>query len=410
MSKLQDILFALRNPSDDEHSDSNSEISIDSGDLSHIPIPEFDCELDKLTINEMEPIQQNNQPAPTLEQVLEGLANQITTLNITMQQIASKQNAHETLLQGLAPSTANIENNSPAVAQPVSGDVFRIPDPIKAIPTYDGSRKQLQSWIMSVENTLKIFKSLVSKQTYEIYVQVILNKITGNAKDAVCLAGNPQTFEEVKEILSQTFGDRQELATYKAQLWSNKQGNELNFHKYYKRTKEIVQNIKTIARQNNNYNQNWTVICQFIDEDALAAFIAGLRHPYFGYAQAAKPDSVESAYAFLCKFTSAEKISATANYQIKNQTQNQNQNQTKYNKQDDTGRHQKYPKDNYHKNPKPINQPKQDEEKMEVDPSVRSRLTLNRKIINNNEISSDEEEASDAESNFFTIPASDNET
>ena len=56
-------------------------------------------------------------------------------------------------------------------------------------------------------------------------------------------------------------------------------------------------NIKTIAKQNSIYNESWTAISQFIEEDVLAAFIAGLKHPYFGYVQAAKLDTIESAYA-----------------------------------------------------------------------------------------------------------------
>ena len=66
-----------------------------------------------------------------------------------------------------------------------------------------------------------------------MYVQSILNKITGNAKDALCLAGNPLDFMGVKKILIEAFGDRQELASYKAQLWSNKQSDDTSIHVYY---------------------------------------------------------------------------------------------------------------------------------------------------------------------------------
>lgn len=51
---------------------------------------------------------------------------------------------------------------------------------------------------------------------------------------------------------------------------------------------------------------NWDVINDFIDKDALAAFVAGLKEPYFGYAQAAKSKDTEDAYAFLCKIKSKE--------------------------------------------------------------------------------------------------------
>lgn len=63
MSQLNKILFAIRKPiSDDEQSD--SECSNDSGDLSHIPIPDFNLDLEELSVNEMAQQQQANPPQP----------------------------------------------------------------------------------------------------------------------------------------------------------------------------------------------------------------------------------------------------------------------------------------------------------------------------------------------------------
>lgn len=408
MSQLRHILFAIRKPKcDDELSDSNSESSKDSGDLAHIPIANLDINLENLSLSEMQD-QQNDQQ---MQRMFEGLAAQIQALNLTMQQMASKQQTQDNLLQNLSHASTPTTNAQPAI------DIFRIPDPIKSIPSYDGSRRQLQSWVSSVENTLIIFKDLVNTQTYQIYVQAILNKITGAAKDAICLAGNPSDFDDVKSILVETFGDRQELATYKSQLWANKQSADMNIHRYYKRTREIVQNIKTIARQNAEYSAHWSAICKFIDEDALAAFIAGLKNPYFGYAQAAKPENIESAYAFLCKFTSAEKISAAQQYKHDQHRQISNQNKTNTSKE--TGRYQtclqEYQNTNrnqnqaYHTKVEKLEH-KPNVEKMEIDPSLRSRLTINRKSINNQEIESDDDETSDLEANFCTTPTTDTET
>lgn len=419
MSQLQKILFAVRSiKSDDEHSDSNSECSNDSGDLAHIPLPKLDIELEKLSLSEME---EQQQQAATPEQVLAQLVSQISSLSSTIQQMSSQQRTHETMLQNLAnpagPSTSHI---APPVQ--MTCDMFRIPDPIKSIPTYDGNRKQLQSWLTATENTLKVFENLVNAQTYQIYVQSVLNKIIGSAKDVVCLAGNPQDFDNVKIILIEAFGDRQELATYKAQLWANKQNDDMNIHRYYKRTKEIMQNIKTIAKQNVDYNNNWTVICKFIDEDVLAAFISGLKHPYFGYAQASKPDNIETAYAFLCKFTAAEKIS-TQLFTQNNYTKQHNHENKQYNNKNfsSDGRYQKFQNPGPSKNQSHSNTPSNSQtrtgniehktqlEKMEIDPSLKSRLTINRKLINNQEVDSDEE-TSDVEANFCTTSTEDTET
>lgn len=397
MSQLHNILFALRTPkSDDEQSDSNSVSSSESGDLAHIPLANLDINFEKLSLDEMQA-----QQATTSEQVLAQLVDQITSLNTTISQMSSKQQTHEAMLNNLVNPASTSSNYTSPVVQ-ITGDIFRIPDPIKSIPTYDGNRKQLQAWITAAENTLKVFENLVNPQTYEIYVQAVLNKITGNAKDVVCLAGNPLNFEDVKTILLEAFGDRQELATYKAQLWSNKQNDDMNIHRYYRRTKEIMQNIKTIAKQNKDYNDNWAIICKFIDEDVLAAFISGLKHPYFGYAQAAKPDNIESAYAFLCKFVSAEKISTQLSSQ-NNYTKQSSSSAKQYNTRhisSDNRNHK--PLANFSNPNIPKTGHSEQKNEMEIDPSLKSRLTLNRKILNNQEIESDEE-VSDVEANFCTM-------
>lgn len=156
---------------------------------------------------------------------------------------------------------------------------------------------------------MHLFREHVNDTLYNMYVTAVTNKIQGKTKDIICLAGNPQTFEEVKDILTTALGDRQELSTYKSQLWQHHMTEGMNIHRYYTKTKELMQNIKTLSKQKENYRKHWEGINEFIEEDVLAAFIAGLYHPYFGHAQAARPKDLEDAYAFLCKFK-AKKITA----------------------------------------------------------------------------------------------------
>lgn len=149
--------------------------------------------------------------------------------------------------------------------------------------------------------------------------------------------------------------------------------DDTTIHKYYADTKATIQRIKALAKQSELYNGHWEAINRFIDEDALAAFISGLKKPYFGYAQAAKPKDVEDAYAFLCKFASHEKTASKLPNKIKT-----------WEKRDqvpNTG-------SNFPSRAKSVTKV----EPMDVDQSLRSRLTLNKKLINNNEAVEVEEE------------------
>lgn len=295
------------------------------------------------------------------------------------EQLIQQMNELTGALNLLMDRNANFERRMAELGPrpPNPTEFYKIPDPIKTLQAFDGKTKHLNQWLSAAEDTLRLLQDGVTAQQYRVYFQAVLNKIEGKARDIICLSGDIQNFDEVKTILINALGDRQEMSYYKSQLWQTKMTEDTTIHKYYSNKKTTIQNIKALAKQNVNYNANWATINQFIEEDALAAFIAGLRKPYFGYAQASKPKDVEEAYAFLCKFTSHEKTASKAN--------NNKWSIAKTNNSFNNGNKNK---------PPPL-------EPMDVDPSLRSRMTLNRKPANNNE---DIEEPSDSEEDE---PASD---
>lgn len=401
--KLAKVLFANRLiNSDDEPSDS-SDSSCESEQNSHVPIKNLDLKFNLTLKEEQTKMAEQNIPEGNY---LQQLSNQLNALAQSINAMNNKQNQYEGMLAAIntrldnnhaAPSAAHRQPAPSAPTPPT--DLFRIPDPIKSIPAYDGSRKQLNSWLTTAENTLNIFEPIVNEQVFSIYLQAIINKIEGKAKDILCLAGNPMNFNEIKEILTNAIGDRQELSTYKSQLWNNKMQDNTSVHRYYQKTKETIQNIKTLSKQNQKYRSHWDAINDFIEQDALAAFIAGLREPYFGYAQAARPKDIEDAYAFLCKFKSKE---ITAN-NMGQTNKNTNQNFQKFVKPEKFNSNKPQSYNNTFENSKPEQKKplyaQPPAQPMEIDPSLRSRLTLNKKLIHNNETleHSDSSEHSDVE-------------
>lgn len=316
---------------------------------------------------------------------MDELTKQLETIVQQLSLLANKQTEQDQQMAFLNSQLEKTNEIKTKTGNMGITDLFRIPDPIKSIPSFDGSRKQLNAWLKTVEDTLNVFAPMVTEQQFVLYLQAINNKIEGKAKDVLCLAGNPQSFQEIKQILIEALGDRQELSYYKSQLWSTKQSENTSVHSYFNKIKEICQNIKSLSKQKPLYNNSWQAINAFIEEDALAAFLSGLRKPYFGYAQAAKPQCIEEAYAFLCKFSSNEIISN--NSRKINTQQNYNQaNVRKTNVFETSNKPKGYNSVSNlkHKNDTPI--------PMEVDPSLRSRLSFNKRNINNTEICSNEQE------------------
>jgi phage shock protein A len=307
---------------------------------------------------------------------MEVLQDQVAQLSGALNAMITKNGELERAVHSL---NNQVQNRNPP---PNNVDLFKIPDPIKMIPTYSGNRNQLNNWLKTAEDTLDIFEQVVPQRQFKIYLQAVINKLEGKARDVLCLAGDIENFDSVKDVLLEALGDKQELSTYKSQLWQNRMTEEMTIHKYYSTTKELVQKIKTLSKQKELYKTNWEAISEFIEEDALAAFISGLKKPYFGYASAARPKSLEEAYAFLCKFTSNEKTSS-------GMFKRTSSNDTK----------------------KPF-QKKTDQsnsEPMEIDPSLRSKLSSSKKYINTHELQEEEDsddevpdtEAADISINFW---------
>lgn len=376
-------------------SSSDSELSsAESAEFSHIPIPNLNINVSQLSIHDTE------------NRMMEQLATQLQQLTQQLAAYSSRQAEQDSEINQLrmANQSRNHQvNNGNETLQILS----RIPDPIKGIPHFDGNRRQLHAWINTAETTLARFQPLVGDDVYEIYEQAVFNKIEGRAKDIICLAGNPSSFQEIKHILIEAIGDRQELSTYKARLWSNKQTPDMTIKQYYNKTKEIVQNIKTISKQDPLFSAHWDAILKFIDQDALAAFMAGLKAPYQGYAQASGPKDLEDAYAFLCKFQSTEKIAESHKQNNFNKNSRDGFAHKKdlpssLNYQKDSGYGNK--QGNSHSHHKPSNSPPKTEP-METR-TTRSRLTVNNLVtdhVEDNPPGSDCESEDDLDLNFHLV-------
>lgn len=327
---------------------------------------------------------------------------------VNLQQLYENMVALEQRLNTLQLENAQLRNQNAAPAQ-AQADIFRIPDPIKSIPTFDGNKKQLSAWLATVERTLQHFEGKVTPDVLSIYEQAIINKIDGKARDTICVNGNPTTIDEVTTILKAIYGDRNDMSTYQTQLWTLKM--EESLHLYYKRTKEIMQSMKSLAKEKQSYRDHWDAINEFLDQECLAAFINGLNKAYFGYAQASKPEDLESAYAFLCKFQNAE--------QTKKHTQQPSNLQKNFgnfrnNKPDNRTEAKNQP----YSASKPFKQ-QSDRQKitpMEIDPSLRSsyRNKINHHdttedVENKNECTEDENESDFEDEVNFQISQTDND-
>lgn len=354
-------------------SSSDSESSTGSAEFSHVPINNVP-DLENLFIQNMnDQINGNNGDQA-------GFQNQMAELANTLRAIQLQQQQQQTFINQLFTD----RNRTDLMRS------FATPDPIKSIPPFDGTGKRLLAWLATCERTLNLFTDIATDDQMKCWIRQLCNKLEGKARDVISSAPDIETFEELRQILTSVLAPRQELSYYKSQLWHTRMTENMSVSKYYNKCFEIVQNIKCIAKEKPQYSgDKWPAVSAFIDEDALAAFITGLREPYVGYVQAAKPEDMEAAYAFVCKFQSKEMII-------------NHDRRSKETKQKYTAPTPKYK--SFTKEEQPTKQENQTEP-MEVG-STKTKLTLRKyNQINNNEIPPDatsesESEDEDADLNF----------
>lgn len=399
LRKARDFLSVINNSNCGSSDSEESTTSIESGDLAHIPIKNLP-EIENISIEGDDKIPVDKFPHPLEEDdIMDQIGSQLERMMAMMADLNSKQQQQDGLLLQLQSHMQNAAAAVPPapvvpVAQPTANfeQLFKIPDPIKMLPVFDGNAKQLNAWLATAEETLNAFVQHVTPLQYKMYVTAVTNKIQGKARDIICLAGNPDDFEQVKEVLINALGDRQELSTYKCQLWQCRMTEGMSISKYYNKSKAIIQNIKTLAKQKDKYRNNWEIINEFIEEDALAAFISGLCEPYFGYAQAARPKDIEDAYAFLCKFKSKEIAAhSMAGDSSKRKYQKNKELETKSNRPSGSNK-------NYNQKAELQNKERFEQAEPMDATTTRSRLTVNKKQLNNNETVSQDPEDENSES------------
>ncbi|XP_062557727.1 uncharacterized protein LOC134222581 [Armigeres subalbatus] len=114
----------------------------------------------------------------------------------------------EQLKQQIAELTNLVRGNS---------NTYQVPDPIKQLSEFSGNKNELTMWLDEVDQLYNTFKvkgqngAPDSMNAY--YIQAIKNKIKGDARQILCVNGNPATIPDIKKVLLQHYGDQRDIAT-----------------------------------------------------------------------------------------------------------------------------------------------------------------------------------------------------
>ena len=148
----------IRRPTLAESNSESDNDLIESAEFSHVPIKGLDISLDKMNMNHEDEIN-----------ALELITQKLNAMMNTISRLDARQNEYDAALRnvtGVSPGSSSSSNATPSVVQqPLEradlDQLFRIPNPIKSLPVFEGNRKQLSAWLQTAENTLNLFNTCV---------------------------------------------------------------------------------------------------------------------------------------------------------------------------------------------------------------------------------------------------------
>ncbi|XP_049291710.1 uncharacterized protein LOC125768305 [Anopheles funestus] len=181
---------------------------------------------------------------------------------------------------------------------------YRTPDPVRNLPNFDGNKSETQAWIEDTETALALFKNREGSPMYDQLVRAVKCKITGQAREAVIAAGNVNTWPEIKDVLTNAFGDKRDLTSHIQQLFYERQGKK-SLAEYYNSLKKLETKIRSITASADEYKNSTTAVHHLIGVITLTRFIDGLEGTLSSYVRSCKPNDLDEAYSVSIEYTNA---------------------------------------------------------------------------------------------------------
>lgn len=175
-------------------------------------------------------------------------------------------------------------------------NALRIPDVIKDLPKFSGSKHTLFDFIENVDDILDSCTQITGSQNGpRTFLRAIRNKIIDEADEVLNMYGTPLDWGAIKENLITHYTDKRNETSLIRDLHTIYQGND-TVEKYFSR---IIDIQSTIINQVKLNNTNPTVVStkqNLYEEMCLATFLAGLKEPLGSMIRAMQPTTINEAF------------------------------------------------------------------------------------------------------------------
>lgn len=171
---------------------------------------------------------------------------------------------------------------------------MQIPQAIRELPCFNGDAVKLHSFIKAVENLTPFMTAMEGTPFFDVWIQSIRAKITGEADRVLEIYGTPTNWDEIKNNLIAYYNDKRDPVTLTRELFQLQQTGSIEdfFGK--------VQNLLSLLINHTNINtveiNVKTDRISTHQENALQVFLAGLREPIGGNVRARQPKTLKQGF------------------------------------------------------------------------------------------------------------------
>lgn len=198
-------------------------------------------------------------------------------------------------------------------------EMTKTPEIIKLLPTFDGDRKFLHSWISQVDSILEIFNDDVRQtRAYVIWLKTIRSKIIGDAHNALVVNSVDAnlTWPTMRRVLIEHFSDKRDLASLTQQIPYLRQDGK-SVEEFYLEICSLTTDISQKLGLDPRFNQSAPAIMQFMQIITTNAFIDGLSEPLSSNTRASGTENLLEAYRVAENFELAYKRKREKNSFVK---------------------------------------------------------------------------------------------
>lgn len=125
------------------------------------------------------------------------------------------------------------------------GELDKIPDVVRSLRDFAGDPGEFGSWKKSVDRILRVYEPIRGSHKYFGILNIIRNKITGQADIVLESYNTPLNWSAISRCLTTHYGDKRDLGTLEYQMSSLTQGN-LTIHEYYQK---VYSNLSLILNK-----------------------------------------------------------------------------------------------------------------------------------------------------------------